>query len=377
MAARLTVVQLLPALESGGVERGTLEVGKALVDSGHRSIVVSSGGRLVEQLVANGSVHVTMPLGKKSLFTLLQVSRLRRFLREEQVDILHARSRMPAWIGWLAWRGMPVAQRPHFVTTVHGLYSVNAYSRIMTRGERVIAVSDTARRYILDNYPDVDPRRVVTIHRGVDRAEFPYGYRPAADWLEAWYAQYPLLKGRRVLTLPGRLTRLKGHEDFIDLVAALVAKGRDVHGLVVGYLDPARNRYISELQQRVVAKGIADRITFTGQRADMKQIYASSDIVLSLSAKPESFGRTVLEALALGVPVIGYDHGGVGEILGKLYPAGRLARGDARALLECTLQLLDTPQPVAESPAFSRSAMLEQTLALYCELAGNSGKTVL
>ena len=167
MAARLTVVQLLPALESGGVERGTLEVGKALVDSGHRSIVVSSGGRLVEQLVANGSVHVTMPLGKKSLFTLLQVGRLRRFLREEQVDILHARSRMPAWIGWLAWRGMPVAQRPHFVTTVHGLYSVNAYSRIMTRGERVIAVSDTARRYILDNYPDVDPRRVVTIHRGV------------------------------------------------------------------------------------------------------------------------------------------------------------------------------------------------------------------
>jgi glycosyltransferase involved in cell wall biosynthesis len=180
-----------------------------------------------------------------------------------------------------------------------------------------------------------------------------------------------------VLTLPGRLTRLKGHEDFIDLVAALVAKGRDVHGLVVGYLDPARNRYISELQQRVVAKGIADRITFTGQRADMKQIYASSDMVLSLSAKPESFGRTVLEALALGVPVIGYDHGGVGEILSKLYPAGRLARGDARALLECTLQLLDTPQTVAESPAFSRSAMLEQTLALYCELAGNSGKTVL
>ena len=152
---KLTVVQILPALQSGGVERGTLEVAGALVHAGHRSIVVSAGGSLVRELVASGSEHISLPVGRKSLLTLLHV------------DILHARSRLPAWIAWLAWRGMPPQERPHFVTTVHGLYSVNRYSAIMTRGERVIAVSDTARQYILDNYSEVNPGSVVTIFRGV------------------------------------------------------------------------------------------------------------------------------------------------------------------------------------------------------------------
>jgi glycosyltransferase involved in cell wall biosynthesis len=277
---------------------------------------------------------------------------------------------MPAWIAWLAWHGLPAEGRPHFTTTVHGLYSVNRYSAIMTRGERVIAVSDTVRNYILDNYPEVDPRRIVTIYRGVDRHEFPYGYQPDAAWLKAWYADYPFLKGRRILTLPGRLTRLKGHEDFIGLIAALVAQGHDVHGLVVGHLDPARQSYIRELQQRVAGEGMEDRITFTGQRRDIREVYAVSAIVLSLSGKPESFGRTVLEALCLGVPVIGYDHGGVGEILETLYPAGRVACGDIHGVLERAAQLLETPTIVPPGNAYALDEMLDRTLALYRELAG-------
>ncbi len=350
---RLTVLQILPALESGGVERGTLEVAAALVAAGHRSLVVSAGGRLVEALIAAGSEHITLPVGRKSLATLLQVRPLRRLLREQGVDILHARSRLPAWVAWLAWRGLPAAGRPRFITTVHGLYSVNRYSAIMTRGERVIAVSDTVRNYILDNYPAVDPLRIVTIYRGVDRAEFPYGYRPDAGWLDAWYGQYPLLKGRRVLTLPGRLTRLKGHEDFIGLIAALVAQGHDVHGLIVGHLDPARSSYIEELKKYIADRELADRITLTGLRRDIRDIYAVSDIVLSLSNKPESFGRTVLEPLCMGVPVVGYDHGGVGEILTTLYPQGKVSRGDTDGLLERTAQLLATPQAVPESHTYT------------------------
>ena len=371
---RLTVLQILPALESGGVERGTLEVAAALVAAGHRSFVVSAGGRLVEALIAAGSTHISLPVGRKSLATLLQVRPLRRLLREQGVDILHARSRLPAWVAWLAWRGLPAAGRPRFVTTVHGLYSVNRYSAIMTRGERVIAVSDTVRNYILDKYPAVDPQRVVTIHRGVDRAEFPYGYRPDVHWLDAWYGQYPLLKGRRVLTLPGRLTRLKGHEDFIGLIAALVAQGHDVHGLIVGHLDPGRQSYIRELQQLVDDRRMAARITFTGQRRDIREVYAFSDIVLSLSNKPESFGRTVLEALSLGVPVIGYAHGGVGEILDALYPAGKVARGDTSGLLERTAQLLETTSAVPPGNAYTLDDMLDRTLDLYRQLAdGDAG----
>ncbi len=309
------------------MERGTLEVAAALVAAGHRSLVVSAGGRLVEALVAAGSEHITLPVGRKSPATLLQVRALRRLLREQGVDILHARSRH-AGVDCLAGRGGPAGDRagPASSTTVHGLYSVNRYSAIMTRGECVIAVSNTVRDYILDHYPAVDPQRVVTICRGVDRDEFPYGYRPDADLAGRMVWPLPVFKGRRVLTLPGRLTRLKGHEDFIELIAALVGQGRDVHGLIVGHLDPARASYIEELKRRIADQGLADRITLTGMRRDIRDIYAVSDIVLSLSNKPESFGRTVLESLCLGVPVVGYDHGGVGEILDHALPAGQGAR---------------------------------------------------
>src|SRR5574340_562156 len=153
-AKKLTVLQLLPALESGGVERGTLEVADALVQRGHRALIMSGGGRLVAPLTKLGAEHYTWPIGVKSPRTLLLVHKLRRFLIEQQVDIVHARSRVPAWIAYLAWRGMEPAMRPRFVTTLHGMYGVNRYSRIMTRGEAVIAVSDTVREYILQNYPD-------------------------------------------------------------------------------------------------------------------------------------------------------------------------------------------------------------------------------
>ncbi|MDH5470175.1 MAG: glycosyltransferase family 4 protein [Gammaproteobacteria bacterium] len=368
---RLTVLQILPALETGGVERGTLEVAAALVAAGHRSIVVSTGGRLVEDLVAGGSEHVCLPVARKSPATLLQVRPLRRLLQAEQVDILHARSRVPAWVSWLAWRGMDVQQRPRFVTTVHGLYSVNRYSAIMTRGERVIAVSDTARKYILDNYPKVDPDKVVTIYRGVDPAEFPYGYKPSPDWLEGWYGAYPFLSGRKVLTLPGRLTRLKGHTDFINLIADLVQAGVDVHGLIVGHLDPDRQAYINELRQLVANRSLSGRITFTGRRDDMRDIYAVSDMVLSLSNKPESFGRTVLEPLSMGVPAVGYGHGGVGEILARVYPPGRVPTGDRGLLAECVMHLLQSPQPVPQCDALSRDAMLKSTLELYRNLVNH------
>jgi glycosyltransferase involved in cell wall biosynthesis len=252
---------------------------------------------------------------------------------------------------------------------VHGLYSVNRYSAIMTRGERVIAVSDTVRNYILDNYPAVDPGRVVTIHRGVDRAEFPFGYRPDPDWLATWYGQYPFLRGRRVLTLPGRLTRLKGHEEFIDLVAGLSRRGLDVHGLIVGYLDPARNDYIRQLKERVAALELSERITFTGLRRDIRDIYAVSDVVLSLSNRPESFGRAVLEPLCMGVPAVGYVHGGVGEILARLYPQGRVPPGDTVALQTTVAGRLLSGRDVERSDAYQLSEMLGRTLDLYLRLA--------
>lgn len=365
---KLTVVQMLPALESGGVERGTLEVGKHLVEHGHRSIVISAGGRLVKQLEGEGSEHIAWDVGRKSPLTLLRyVGRLRRFLRTEKVDILHVRSRMPAWVAWLAWRGMAADARTRFITTVHGLYSVNAYSAIMTRGERVIAVSQTVRDYILEHYPTTDSERIRVISRGIDPLTYPHGYLPDAAWLADWHAQYPQLAGNKVLTLPGRITRLKGHEDFIELIARLRAAGEAVHGLIVGGAEVKKQPYLAELQASVLQRGLSGDITFTGQRGDLREIMAVSDIVLSLSSKPEAFGRTVLEALSIGIPVVGYAHGGVGEQLARLYPQGQVELGDIDGLFEqCKKLGMQTRiNPCAPLPTLE--AMLAGTLSVYQE----------
>ena len=366
---RLSVLQLLPAMESGGVERGTLEVAHALVEQGHRALVMSAGGRLVKPLTECGAKHFAWPIGEKKFRTLLLVGKLRKFLLEHKVDIVHARSRVPAWIAWLAWRGMDQATRPHFVTTVHGMYGVNRYSRIMTQGERVIAVSNTVRDYILREYPDTPPWRIEVIHRGVDGQIYPHGWKPDPAWQQIFFTQFPLAAGKQLLTLPGRITRLKGHEDFIELIARLKRRGLPVHGLIVGGASSSKQRYLQKLRYRIRSMGLQADISLTGQRDDLKNILAISNLVLSLSTQPESFGRTTLEALRLGVPTAGYDHGGVGEILRAIYPAGLLPLGQIDASCQRIDQLLQQPLPVPSGDFFPLRAMLDQTVALYEQLA--------
>ena len=147
-ARSLTVVQMLPELEGGGVERGTLELGKYLAEHGHRSLVISAGGRLVGQLEREGSKHIPWNVGSKSPICLKYILPLRRLLQKEQVDVLHLRSRMPAWVGYLAWKSLPKSKRPALVTTFHGFYSVNSYSAIMTKGDGIIAVSESIKKHI-------------------------------------------------------------------------------------------------------------------------------------------------------------------------------------------------------------------------------------
>jgi len=363
----MTVVQLIPALNSGGAERSTLEIGRALVQAGHRSIVVSAGGPMVAQLEAEGSRHIALPIGKKSLNTLFTVGKLRKVLREVQPDIVHARSRLPAWIGWWAMRG--VKPRPHFVTTVHGLNTPGRYSAILMRGERVIVVSQTLRDYVLRHYPDdVDTARIEVIPRGIDTEAFPYGYRPDDAWQRAFFEQYPQLAGAPLLTLPGRGTRLKGHADAIELIADLAQRDIDARLLLLGADEPGREAYIEELRALVRQRGLDDKVVISPQRGDVRDIYAMSALVLQLSNRPESFGRTVVEALALCRPVMGYAHGGVGELLAELYPAGRVPLGDREKLVERAAELLRFAPPIPPPRSYRLADMQSATLALYDEV---------
>ena len=369
---RLTVVQLVPALNAGGVERSTLEIGAALAAAGNRSVVVSAGGRLVSNLIAQGSEHVALDIGRKSLKTLLQIGKLRTLLAQLQPDIVHARSRLPAWVGWHALRGLRNAPAPHFVTTVHGLNSPGRYSAILTRGERVICVSNTLRDYVLAHYPNVARERIVVIPRGVDAQEFPRDFHADATWTARFFDGFPQLRGGKLLTLPGRGTRLKGHADAVELIAALRERGINAHLLLLGAREVGREAYIAEIEALARELGVFEHVAITPPRSDVREVYASSDLVLQLSRQPESFGRTVVEALALGRPVLGYAHGGVGELLSELYPEGRAALGDRAQLIERALALLQTPPPVAPLTSYRLADMQAATLRLYDDVVGRS-----
>ena len=365
----LTVVQLLPALEAGGVERSTLEIAEALVRAGHRAIVVSKGGRLLPQLEAIGAEHVALDIGRKSPLTFRHVFALRKLFAQAQADIVHARSRLPAWLGWFALRGMDAASKPRFVTTAHGLNSPSRYSAVMTRGERVACVSNSVRDYLLAHYPKLDPARLVVIPRGIDPSRFPRTPWPDRDARTRVATQFPQLGGNGpLLLLPGRGTRLKGHADALRLLARLRGEGLDARLWMPGAREAGREAYIAELESLLHPLGIIDAVAMTPPIDAIAEAYAASDLVLQLSRKPEAFGRTVVEALSVGRSVLGWDHGGVGELLRELQPRGAVAAFDEAALAAKARELLaQPPSPPATIP-YTLQAMQEATLGLYAEL---------
>lgn len=365
----MKVLQVLPELNAGGVEGVTCEIAAHLTAAGHQSLVASHGGRMVPVLEAAGSRHFTLPIHRKHPATLAQILPFRRLLVAEKPEILHLHSRLPAWIAWLAWNSLPAATRPRLVTTVHGFYSVNPYSAVMTRGERVIAVSQSVSEYILRNFPATQTALLRVIYNGIEQKRLTHDFQPSPEWRARWEAEHPQFAGRHILLLPGRITRLKGHIDFFRLVAALLADGIKIHGVVVGDTHPKKRAYLSELHTHILDLGLESHITFLGHRDDISEIMSASDIVFSVSQRPESFGRTVLEALALGTPAIGWDRGGVGEILRQLFPAGLVPAGNHEALDTATRRVLaQKPAPAPVGEPFTLEAMCRSTLDLYQEL---------
>lgn len=375
MASRpMTVVQLLPELHSGGVERGTLEIGAYLARHGHESIVVSEGGPLVALLEKQGSRHITLPVGGKTPRTLASLLPLRRLMRNQPVDIVHLRSRVPAWAGFLAVKSLPVRRRPKLVTTFHGFYSINAYSAIMTRGEMVIAVSHTIAEHMRTHYR-VPSHRIQVIHRGIDENIFaPERVDPSkiAALKHHWRLhdmQPP------VIMLPGRISRIKGHDIFIRSLARI--KALPWTALCVGLAD-AKAVFMKKLTRLIQDNGLEDRVRFVGDCADMPTALCLSDIVVSAtSAKPEAFGRTTIEAQAMGKPVVATAHGGSLETILPGRTGWLVAPGDAVGMASALAEAVGYPKirdqygRAAQAwvrAHFTTQKMCQKTLNLYEKL---------
>ncbi len=368
----MNVMHLLPSLSSGGVEQVVLELCQGLCAAGVSCTVVSAGGAMVEAIEAAGARHICRPIGRKRLSTLLQVRRMAELIRAEKPDILHLHSRVPAWVGYLACKFcLKPQERPAIITSFHGFHSVNGYSGIMARGERVIAVSECMKEHILANYPRTDEAAIRVIPNSVDTTLNHPDYRPSEAWWQQWRQDYPELEGRYTLCLPGRITRLKGATHLIPLLRKLKEKGIPAHAVIVGETKKGKEAYREELVQAFAEAGLANDVTWTGHRRDLRDVLVACDVTLSLTLQPESFGKTTLEALALGRPVAGYEHGGVGEQLNVFLPEGRVPTGDPHAMAE-RLAAWYTQRPVPKLPVpppYRREDMIGAHVALYHELS--------
>ena len=369
---KISVLQVLPDLNSGGVERGTLEVNKYLASKGHRSIVISNGGRMKNQIELDKGEHHKLPVGKKNILIFLVIFKLIKFLRKNKIDIVHARSRLPAWVCFLALKLVKKNRRPIFITTVHGSYSVNFYSSIMTKGDKVIVVSKTIKKYVLKNY-NVDERKLILNYRGVSKKDYFFGFKATNKWIKNWYKEFPDTKNKLLLCLPARITRWKGQDRFLLLIKNIVDKNPKIYGLIIGD-DKKKSKFCNEMRCRIKKFGLEKNVKIIGHRKDLREIMSISKIVYSLSSPPEAFGRVTLESLSLGVPVIGYAHGGVKEQLNQLQPSGLVRVGDINQVINLTTNLLKTPPKIKENNIFTLEKMLENTLNLYkqCILEKNS-----
>jgi glycosyltransferase involved in cell wall biosynthesis len=368
------VLQVIPSLVSGGAERGTVEMAAALVAAGWTAYVASSGGPMERQLARAGAHHVKLPLASKNPLRIwLNARILKNIIRRHRIDIVHARSRAPAWSAWLAAR----ATRRHFVTTFHNAYDTDLplkrwYNSVMARGERVIAISQFVGEHAAATY-GIGPERLRIIPRGVDLAVFD-PQRVRGDRVAALARQWRVPDDVKIVMLPGRLTRWKGGLDFVEAMARL--ERRDLCCLLVG-AEP-RAGFRRELEGAIERHGLVGMFRVVDHCSDMPAAYMLSDVVVSASNEPEGFGRIIVEAQAMGRPVVATDHGGAREtivagVTGWLAAPGNSAAlasaiGEALALDDAARLAFGQRAMAHIAAGYTSELMCASTIGVYEEL---------
>lgn len=376
----VSVLQVTPALDAGGVERTTIEVAEAITRGGGRAVVASRGGRLEGELDAVGGELVRLPLDTKNPLTIWRnADALATVAAERQVQIIHARSRAPAWSAYWAARRL----RLPFVTTYHGIYNARSafkrmYNGIMARGDVVIANSDYTRAHLIAAH-HTDPARVVAIPRGVDLKRFdPAAVDPArVDALRAsWFgavaggAPAPL-----TVILPARLTAWKGQRLLIDAAAQIAARHPGIARFVLAGDPQGREAYVDGLRRQIEAAGLAGQVVIAGHVADMPAAFAASDVAVFPSIEPEAFGRGAVEAQAMGLPALVAAHGGLTETIVHGETGFHVAPGDAAAWADALERILLLPPEgraalgragqARARALYSKTALQTATLAVY------------
>ncbi len=384
---RKTGLQVLPSLVTGGVERGTVDVAQALVQAGWRALVVSSGGPMVRELERVGAEHILMPLDTKNPRAMRRnVDSLVDLIRAESIDLVHARSRAPAWSA----REACLRTCTPFITTFHGVYGLGffglkkLYNRVMAQGEVVIAISEFIRDHLLSEY-NVAPERIRVIHRGVDvKLLDPSSVTPTR--LIQLASKWRLPESASVIMLPGRLTSWKGHDVLIEALAELKRRRGgvlDIRCLMVGQ-DQGRVAYRAHIERYAAAQGVEGNVQIIHDCNDLPAAYMATDVVVSASTRPEAFGRVVAEAQAMGRPVVAPSHGAAEEIIIPGVTGWLFTPGDGVSLADALERALSLSQAerirladaaTARARAlFAKADMCAKTLAVYNEVLAHAQK---
>jgi glycosyltransferase involved in cell wall biosynthesis len=359
---KLKIIQILPTLNTGGVERGVLDFNNYLVKKGHESYVISNGGRQVKNLIEDGGNHIHLQISNKSIFTLLQAKKLADVINEISPDIVHIRSRVPAWVLQLS-KIFIKNPRPIIFSTFHGLYSTPFYSRIMASFDRVIAISKTVEKYVNENYERYLKKPPRLIYRGSDEKYFSNSFVPSESYKDNFFKQFTNLKNQKIITFPGRLSSWKGQESFIKLMSDLP---ENYSGLIVGPYASAKPKYLHSLKKLIEDYRLQNKVYFYNAKDDIREIYYLSEVVLNLSSKPEPFGRTILEAAMMGKKIAGWDRGGPGEVLEMCFPQGKVEFNKFNSLVE-TVKNLSEKEDVPSNIFLTSDLMHSKTIDFYLD----------
>lgn len=368
-------MQIIPELGAGGAEQGCIDMAGEIVKAGAKAIIVSHGGYRVPELARNGVTHINLPVHSKNPITIWRnTSKLKKIIKSHNVNIVHARSRAPAWSAWQACKNT----KAHFMTTCHAPYNINSeakrrYNSSMAKGEIIIAISQYVADYLVENY-DVEPERIRLIHRGIPMERF-HPTAVNAERMINLEKQWRIPDGATIIMLPGRITRWKGHHILIEAMAKLARK--DIFCVMIGS-DQGRSEYRSELEKSIEEYGLGEQIRIIDQCHDMPAAYMLAAAVISASTDPEGFGRIPVEAQAMGRPIIASDHGGARETILRGETGWHVPPSDPDALAHAIDEALSlTPEQrsilATKSMAhiaanFTKDIMAEKTLAVYSEL---------
>ena len=375
------ILQLIPSMQSGGAEQSCIDVTAAIVKAGNTAYVASAGGRWTAEIIRAGGKNILLPLKSKNPFTIWRnIQRISDIIREHNIDIVHARSRGPAWSGYFAAKKMGVP----FMTTFHAAYKFSSklkqrYNSVMAKGTRIIAISQYIAQHILDHY-HVDPGRIRLVYRGMPLDRFNPNI-VHSERLIKLAREWQLPEDKRLILMPSRLTRIKGHHVLIEALAKL---GRDDWFCIICGSTPDRDHYQQELMQLIDSHNLGDQIRIVPICTDVPAAMILAQVMVAPSLVPEGFGRMPVEAQAMGTPVVASAIGGHMEILIDRETGWLVPPDDAQAMADAMNEALNMSEEQRQIMAykainfvhanFDKEHMTAQTLAVYEEILAEQGK---